>query len=38
VLIDTIGGIAAQIIAGLVLLWGHVRHKRSEQGSANPRA
>ena len=28
VLIDTSGGTAAQIVAGLVLLWGHVRHKR----------
>jgi VanZ family protein len=28
VLIDTSGGTAAQIVAGLVLLWGQVRHKR----------
>jgi len=38
VLIDTTGGIAAQLVAGLVMLWGHVRHKQSEQESAKPRA
>ena len=27
VLLDTSGGTAAQIVAGLVLLWGHVRHR-----------
>jgi VanZ family protein len=31
VLIDTSGGTAAQIVAGLVLLWGHVRHKQKAQ-------
>ena len=33
VLIDTSGGTAAQIVAGLVLLWGHVRHKRQMASS-----
>ena len=33
VLIDTSGGIAAQIIAGLLLLWGHVRQKRKEESA-----
>ena len=28
VLLDTTGGIAAQVIAALVLLWGHVRERR----------
>lgn len=31
VLIDTSGGAAAQIIAALVLLWGHVRHRNNER-------
>jgi VanZ family protein len=30
VLIDTSGGIAAQAIAGLVLLWGHVRERQKK--------
>ena len=30
VLIDTTGGIAAQIVAALVMLWGHVRHKQND--------
>ena len=28
VLLDTTGGAAAQAIAGLVLLWGHVRERQ----------
>ena len=31
VLIDTSGGAAAQIIAALVLLWGHVREKQRDE-------
>lgn len=31
VLIDTSGGAAAQLIAALVLLWGHVRGKQEDQ-------
>jgi VanZ family protein len=31
VLIDTSGGIAAQAVAALVILWGHVRHKQKEE-------
>jgi VanZ family protein len=31
VLIDTSGGAAAQIIAALVLLWGHVRQKQRDE-------
>jgi VanZ family protein len=31
VLIDTSGGAAAQIIAALVLLWGHVRQKQQDE-------
>lgn len=33
VLLDTSGGTAAQIVAALVLLWGHVRHR---QNSSKP--
>ena len=29
VLLDTTGGTVAQIVAALVLLWGHVRHRRN---------
>jgi VanZ family protein len=36
VLIDTTGGIAAQLLAALVILWGHVRHGQSEKESAKP--
>lgn len=35
VLIDTSGGIAAQLIAALLLLWGHVRHKQNGERSAS---
>ncbi len=31
VLIDTTGGIAAQAVAALVILWGHVRHKQRQE-------
>jgi VanZ family protein len=31
VLLDTSGGTAAQIIAGLVLLWGHVRERQKNK-------
>jgi VanZ family protein len=34
VLIDTSGGIAAQLIAALVMLWGHVRHKQRQDAEA----
>ena len=35
VLLDTTGGTAAQAIAGLVLLWGHVRERRrSDQNTS----
>jgi VanZ family protein len=36
VLLDTSGGIAAQAIAALVILLGHVREKRRQQESALP--
>lgn len=36
VLLDTTGGIAAQIVAALVILWGHVRHTQNKQESAEP--
>jgi VanZ family protein len=36
VLLDTTGGIAAQIVAALVMLWGHVRHKQNKHESAEP--
>jgi VanZ family protein len=35
VLIDTSGGIAAQAVAALVMLWGHVRHKQKEESRGN---
>jgi VanZ family protein len=31
VLLDTTGGIAAQVLAGLVLMWGHVREQQAER-------
>jgi VanZ family protein len=34
VLIDTSGGIAAQLVAGLAMLWGHLRQKRKEASAA----
>lgn len=34
VLIDTSGGIAAQAVAALLILWGHVRQKQKEQNAA----
>lgn len=36
VLLDTTGGIAAQIVAALVILWGHVRHRQNQQEPAEP--
>jgi VanZ family protein len=34
ILIDTSGGIAAQAVAALVMLWGHVRQKQREEAGA----
>jgi VanZ family protein len=34
VLIDTSGGIAAQAVAALLMLWGHVRQKQKETRAA----
>jgi VanZ family protein len=34
VLIDTTGGIAAQVVAAIFLVWGHVRQKRKEPPGA----
>jgi VanZ family protein len=36
VLLDTTGGAAAQAIAGLVLLWGHVRERQNKPGQTAP--
>jgi VanZ family protein len=36
VLLDTSGGTAAQIIAGLVLLWGHVRERQKNKNGSGP--
>jgi VanZ family protein len=38
VLIDTSGGIAAQAVAALLMLWGHVRQKRNDLPTAQTRA
>ncbi len=38
VLLDTTGGTAAQAIAGLVLLWGHVRERQKKSESSFPGA
>jgi len=33
VLLDTAGGIAAQAVAALVIVWGHVRHRQQRQAA-----
>jgi len=33
VLIDTTGGIAAQVVAALLILWAHARHKQTRESS-----
>jgi VanZ family protein len=38
VLLDTTGGAAAQAIAALVLLWGHVRGKQRDEGAQDIQA
>ncbi|MFY9753256.1 MAG: VanZ family protein [Candidatus Acidiferrales bacterium] len=36
VLIDTSGGVAAQLIAGLLAVWAHLRHQRRETATIPP--
>jgi VanZ family protein len=38
ILIDTSGGIAAQAVAALLMLWGHVRQKQKEETRAQTEA